>query len=449
MEHAFDHDERTEVSEERFRSLFDNHPDAMLTFDSGSVVALANAAAARLVGRSTSDLVGSTLLDLIDPPSVVEALAAFNRALAGFAGGIEVRIAARAASVPAFVTLIPIRVRERAIGVHMHVRDRRAELAQHAENALHAERIRDLYLTAVAANENAERQIAATLEAGCRILGMSGAALFDAETGAIAATFGTEVPTALARLATTSAVPLAIIDHETLVAEQADAATPIVALLATRIVTASDGLYGSLSFATTVPRGRPFGAVDLDLVQLMGALVGSAIELGRSRARLPNRPWLIEHLHQRLEEARADGTTIGVLVLDLDRCKDIDDTLGHESGDRLLQIVAERLRRAIRGSDCVARMGGDAFVVLALDQPRMHDLAVLAERIIAAVEAPVDLGGSEHVVTTSIGIASFPHDGVDAETLVKHAELAMYRAKDRGRNTYACFTPALDASLRT
>jgi diguanylate cyclase (GGDEF)-like protein/PAS domain S-box-containing protein len=454
--------ERIEASEERFRSLFDNNPDAMLTLDAGSMVTAANAAAGRLFGLKPGAIAGRTLSDLISTGDGPEVLAAFNRALGGVAGGIDLRIASHTGSIPTFLTMIPIRIQERAVGVHVHVRDRRGEIAQQAQNAQHAERIRDLYLTAAAANENAERQIAATLEAGCRILGMSSAALYDAENDAVVATFGEALPPELARAATESEGPLALTDPARLAAMQpAIAGTPFAALIATRIVTGSDDVYGSLSFAARTAKEQPFDDVDRDLVQLMGALIASAIERGRSRARLqtlaytdtvtqlPNRPWLIEHLRTTLSDARVASENVGVLFLDLDRFKDINDTLGHACGDQLLHIVGRRLSGAIRSTDCVARMGGDEFVVLALGSPNVQDLAVLAERIITAIEEPVNMAGSEHFVTTSIGIASFPTDGDDAETLVKHADVAMYRAKDRGRNTYQFFTPALNASLQS
>jgi diguanylate cyclase (GGDEF)-like protein/PAS domain S-box-containing protein len=449
--------ERIEESEARFRSLFDNNPDAMLTFDADSMVTAANTIAGRAFATEPSALIGKSLLDLVAADDVAVTLASFNRALSGIACGFEVDIAVGDGAIPAFVTMIPIQFRNRAVGVHAHLRDRRAEIVQQRQNLTHAERIRDLYLTAAAANENAERQIAATLEAGCRILGMSSGALYESESGAIVATEGLPLPASLALLATATDQALAIEDASVLGPLQADG-TPFAALIGTRIVVAGVP-YGSLCFGSLVP--RPFDEVDRDLVQLMGALVSSAIERGRSRARLntlaytdtvttlPNRLWLIEHLHARLDEARASGTSVGVLFLDLDRFKDINDTLGHESGDRLLQIVGKRLAGAIRDGDLVARMGGDEFVVLALGSPDMHALSSLAERIIAAIEEPVQMGGMEHFVTTSIGIASFPSDGQNAETLVKHADVAMYRAKDRGRNTYQFFTPALNATLQT
>jgi diguanylate cyclase (GGDEF)-like protein len=356
--------------------------------------------------------------------------------------------------------MIPIRFRGRTVGAHVHIRDRRVELDQQQQNARHAERIRDLYLTAAAANENAERQIAATLEAGCRILGTSSAALYDAENDDIVATFGDPLPLALMRLPIAADRALALADLRTVTPADGESTQPFAAMIGTRISVA-DASYGSLCFASPQPRPRPFDDVDRDLVQLMGALVGSAIERGRSRSRLhtlaytdtvttlPNRLWLVEQLRDRIEEARITGTPLGVLFLDLDRFKDINDTLGHESGDSLLQIIGKRLAGAIRGTDVVARMGGDEFVILALGSPDTAALTALAERVIAAVEEPVHMGGLEHFVTTSIGIASYPADGRDAETLVKHADVAMYRAKDRGRNTYQFFTPALNATLQT
>ena len=452
--------ERIEASEERFRSLFDNNPDAMLTFDADCVVTAANAAAGRTLAVDPNLLVGKGLLDLVIASDVSIALATYNRALAGLAGSAEIGVFARDGMIPTCLTMIPIRFHQRTVGVHVHLRDRRAEIAQQIGNAAHAERIRELYLTAAAANDNSESQIAATLEAGCRILGMACGALYDADADAVVATHGEPLPASLARLAIATDRALALNDLTVLAPLQGVGQEPFAALIGTKI-TIADGPFGSICFASHTPRASPFDDVDHDLVQLMGALVNSAIERGRSRARLhtlaytdmvttlPNRLWLVEHLRTRLEEARVSGTSIGVLFLDLDRFKDINDTLGHESGDRLLQIVGKRLAGAIRGGDLVARMGGDEFVVLALDAPAMQSLAVLAERIIAAVEEPVHMGGMEHFVTTSIGIASFPGDGQDAETLVKHADVAMYRAKDRGRNTYQFFTPALNATLQT
>jgi diguanylate cyclase (GGDEF)-like protein/PAS domain S-box-containing protein len=453
---------RVEASEERFRSIFDNNPDPMIAFDADGTVTRANGAAGRVLEIDPATLVGQTLGDVTTDGDLTEALACFNRALAGMAGGVELHVRhAREHSLPAFVTMIPIRFRGIAAGVHLHIRDLRATIAQQRQIAAHAERIRDLYMSAAAANENAEQQIAATLESGCRILGLSSGALYESESDRVVEAFGEPLGSGLARLALASDRALAIDDVRGLpqLVDEPDAA-PFVAFIGTPI-DVSGVRYGSLSFADRRRRRTPFDDVDRDLVQLMGALVSSAIERGRSRTRLqtlaysdtvtalPNRAWLVDHLRSLLEEARRNESTVGVLFLDLDRFKDINDTMGHDSGDRLLRIIGERLVKAIRTSDVVARMGGDEFVVLAGDGPDMQALGGLAERIVATVEEPISMEGSEFFVTTSIGIASFPADGTDAETLIKHADVAMYRAKDRGRNTYQFFTPALNATLHT
>jgi len=453
---------RLEASEERFRSIFDNNPDPMIAFDADGTVTRANAAAGRVLEIDPDTLVGQTLGDVATDADVTAAIACFNRALAGIAGGIELHVRhAREHSLPAFVTMIPIRFRGLAAGVHLHVRDLRATIAQQRQIAAHAERIRDLYMSAAAASENAEQQISATIEAGCRILGLSAGALYESESDRVVETFGEALGAGLARLALVTDRAVAIDDIRGLpqLADEPDAA-PFVAFIGTP-VDISGSRYGCLCFADRRRRRAPFDDVDRDLVQLMGALVSAAIERGRSRARLqtlaysdtvttlPNRAWLVDHLRALLEEARRTETSVGVLFLDLDRFKDINDTLGHDSGDRLLRIVGERLERAIRTDDVVARMGGDEFVVLAGGSPDMQALGGLAERIVATVEEPISMDGSELFVTTSIGIASFPADGADAETLVKHADVAMYRAKDRGRNTYQFFTPALNATLHT
>ena len=452
---------RLEASEERFRSIFDNNPDPMIAFDADGTVTRANAAAGRVLEIEPETLVGQTLGDVATDGDLTAALACFNRALAGMAGGVELHVRhAREHALPAFVTMIPIRFRGLAAGVHLHVRDLRTTIAQQRQIAAHAERIRDLYMSA-AASGNTEQQIAATIEAGCRILGLSAGALYEIETDKLVEIYGESLGAGLARLALESDRALAIDDVRGLpqLAHEPDAA-PFVAFIGTPI-DVSGTRYGTLSFADRRRRRMPFDDVDRDLVQLMGALVSSAIERVRSRARLqtlaysdtvttlPNRAWLVDHLRALLDEARRSETAVGVLFLDLDRFKDINDTLGHSTGDRLLRVVGERLGRAIRTDDVVARMGGDEFVVLAGGNPDMQALGGLAERIVATVEEAIPMDGSELFVTTSIGIASFPADGGDAETLVKHADVAMYRAKDRGRNTYQFFTPALNATLHT
>jgi diguanylate cyclase (GGDEF)-like protein/PAS domain S-box-containing protein len=160
---------------------------------------------------------------------------------------------------------------------------------------------------------------------------------------------------------------------------------------------------------------------------------------------LPNRMLLNDRLTQAIASARRHGHHLAVLFLDLDRFKHVNDSLGHEIGDRLLQSVAARLATCVRRSDTVSRQGGDEFVVLLSEVERADDAAAVAQKVITAVAAPHAVADHDLHVTTSIGISVFPDDGPDAGTLIKSADTAMYCAKDAGRNNYQFFTPEMNA----
>ena len=147
---------------------------------------------------------------------------------------------------------------------------------------------------------------------------------------------------------------------------------------------------------------------------------------------LPNRQKFMEELHLGIERAGRHGNALAVLFLDLDRFKFINDTMGHEAGDELLVIVTQRLKGCVRTDDCISRLGGDEFTVLLEDLPNASIAASVAENICRTVSAPLLVGGQEMVVSASIGISVHPHDGRDASSLLRHAETAMYRAKQAG-----------------
>lgn len=154
---------------------------------------------------------------------------------------------------------------------------------------------------------------------------------------------------------------------------------------------------------------------------------------------LPNRVLLNDRVSQAIASARRSGTCPALLFLDLDKFKHINDSLGHAVGDHLLQAVAARLLDCVRTSDTVSRHGGDEFVVLLADERRGQDAALAAEKILAAISMPFVIDGHQLHTSASIGISVFPLDGPDAATLVKHADTAMYHAKERGRNGYQFF----------
>ena len=161
---------------------------------------------------------------------------------------------------------------------------------------------------------------------------------------------------------------------------------------------------------------------------------------------LANRVLLRERLQQALAGI-ADGESVGVLCLDLDRFKDINDTLGHPVGDALLKAVAGRLLSSVRDTDTVARIGGDEFAVVQTLTRQPQGVTALAERIIEAITAPYQINGHQIVVGTSMGISVAPNDTTNPGDLIKNADLALYRVKGTGRGTYRFFEPAMDALM--
>jgi diguanylate cyclase (GGDEF)-like protein/PAS domain S-box-containing protein len=160
---------------------------------------------------------------------------------------------------------------------------------------------------------------------------------------------------------------------------------------------------------------------------------------------LSNRTVLNDRLSQAIALAQRHKHQLAVLFLDLDRFKYVNDSLGHGFGDRLLQLVAERLLTCVRTSDTVTRLGGDEFVILLSELRHPEDAAVSAEKILLALRAPYCLGEHTLYLTVSLGIVIYPDDGVDSESLMKRVDFAMYHAKDRGRNNYQFFKPAMHA----
>lgn len=163
---------------------------------------------------------------------------------------------------------------------------------------------------------------------------------------------------------------------------------------------------------------------------------------------LANRVLFREQMERALAHSHRHETGIAVLCLDLDRFKDVNDSLGHETGDALLKVVARRLRDCVLDGDVVARLGGDEFAVLQMSVREPHDCAVLAMRIVESLGAPYDIDGQEIVIGTSVGIALASEGSPSPDQLLKHADLALYRAKSVGRGTFRFFEPEMDAQLQ-
>jgi diguanylate cyclase (GGDEF)-like protein len=163
---------------------------------------------------------------------------------------------------------------------------------------------------------------------------------------------------------------------------------------------------------------------------------------------LPNRLLFIDRLGREIAHAERDGHVFAVLVVDLDRFKVINDTLGHGPGDQLLIEIAQRLSSTVRSADTVARTGGDEFLLLLTDIREAPDAAVIAAKIISELDKAVSISGTEVHTSASIGISVYPADGSDSDTLVAHADEAMYFAKQAGRNSFQFFSPGMSVFSR-
>ncbi|MDD2900680.1 MAG: GGDEF domain-containing protein, partial [Desulfuromonadaceae bacterium] len=159
---------------------------------------------------------------------------------------------------------------------------------------------------------------------------------------------------------------------------------------------------------------------------------------------LPNRVLLFDRLKQAIAFEERHNTLIALMVLDLDNFKNINDTLGHLSGDILLKKVSQGLQKCMRQYDTVGRLGGDEFVIIVNDAKSIQDIITFAEKVQAVFQEPFDILGQPTYVTTSIGVAVFPLHGSNIEALLKKADMAMYVAKKEGRNTFRFFADSMD-----
>ncbi len=237
-----------------------------------------------------------------------------------------------------------------------------------------------------------------------------------------------------------------------------------------RLLKALEDLAGQSRLALTAAQGRLRGEMSQALwgYALLGVLilllafwlalqvVRQTQEANRLRERLalhdpltglPNRQLLCDRIGLAQAHARRTHTLLGVLFVDLDRFKPVNDRLGHAAGDALLRAVAQRLCATVRAKDTVARLGGDEFVVLAGDAARQEDLVRVAEHIVDALERPFQVAGQEVQIGCSIGMSVYPKDAERPEELLHCADLAMYRAKEAGRGQVYLYDPAMEQEV--
>ena len=222
------------------------------------------------------------------------------------------------------------------------------------------------------------------------------------------------------------------------------------------ILSGSGATLGAFAVACSVRR-KPLQE-ELDLISKSTRLAAIAIEQRQLTDKLayqaqhdaltglPNRALFEDRLHRALAQARRQGWLAAVLFVDLDRFKQINDTLGHSVGDSLLQQVARRLEGCVRRTDTLARMGGDEFTLLLTELRDQQYVLTVAQKLLDALQAPFQVDTYELFITASIGVSVYPRDGKDAATLQRNADSAMYRAKNRGKNNFQLFIPEINAS---
>jgi diguanylate cyclase (GGDEF)-like protein/PAS domain S-box-containing protein len=226
---------------------------------------------------------------------------------------------------------------------------------------------------------------------------------------------------------------------------------PIVYLPSSRILIRRDGFEIPIEDSAARIHDREGQAAGVVIVfRDVSAARAMALQITHSAEHdfltgLPNRMLLNDRISQAIALAPRHTKHVAVLFLDLDGFKHINDSLGHPVGDKLLQSITGRLVECVRGSDTVSRQGGDEFVVLLSEVAESEDAAITARRILAAVAQPHSIDRHDLHVSASIGVSVFPDDGLDADTLIKNADTAMYQAKENGRQSFQFFKPAMNA----
>ena len=234
----------------------------------------------------------------------------------------------------------------------------------------------------------------------------------------------------------------------------------------------SHGLASSIEVAVPTSRG-PFGLIgayrpqalafsreDANFMKAIANALGAAIDRKTAEERvahvaqfdavtgLPNRTLFRDRLTHAIARAKRKRMLLGVVFFDLDRFKEINDTLGHRAGDRLLRSIGKRLQAALRAGDTVARLGGDEFTVLLEDLHTPDEAATIGQKVLAALAKPFTLEGQEFFVTASAGLTVYPIDSGNVESLLRNADIAMYQAKDNGKNNLQIYTPDMNALKR-
>jgi diguanylate cyclase (GGDEF)-like protein/PAS domain S-box-containing protein len=454
----------------RSRHLLAVSPDAVIGFDSAQRIVLWSDGAQDLLGHTPQEAIGRPL-DLVIPAphrdTFDQALAAFRDSEASawrLAERIEVEALGRhGARVPVEAGLS--RYHEDGVPIFVLV------LRDITERRLGEREMRLLLMIAEIANESRTLRdtVRACVQSVCRVLGWPRVQLWRVqgdERLVCEAAHTHDGPSDEPQAPLVAADELPIRAWRTRDAQwlSLDAGADLPARLATLRaqgraaaiavpVLGEDGVLAVLECFLDQPQA-PDPRV-LQILQAVAAQFGNALRRKLAERRLhrlahydaltdlPNRVLFVDRLERALAEAARHGGTLGLIFVDLDRFKHVNDSLGHHIGDHLLRGLAERLRAAVRDEDTVARLAGDEFGVLVPNLARAEDLARVARKLLETLDAPVDLDGHPVRSSASLGLALYPNDGGSAEDLLRNADSAMYRAKSQGGGTFCFFEPGM------
>ena len=445
--------ERIQRSEERFRALVDNSNEVVSLLDREGVTLYSSQSSAAILGDPVEELVGQTPFERVHPEDQAEVRALFQTSLRspGFPLVSEFRMRHRGGSWRTVEAVLVNRLDDPSVAAavlnYRDVTDRKR--AQQKIEDLNRDLQRQVaefqtLLEVIPIGIGIARDPACRRIEGnpymARLMGLSpgdniSLSALDSETAPSTRLFqdGRPLGPEALPMQKAAAQGVEVVDMEMDVVREGHRVATILG-------------YAAPLFDET---GRTRGAIGatLDITERKRAEEQiKSLAYHDSLTGLPNRRLFQDRLSMAVAQAHRNSQRLAVLFLDLDRFKSVNDSLGHAAGDRLIQDVAERLRTCLREGDTVARLGGDEFTLLLPGVAQVVDAARVAEKVLDSLRVPFLIEDRELLTTASIGISLYPEDGRDADTLVKNADAAMYRAKQQGRDNYQLCAPALNAT---
>jgi diguanylate cyclase (GGDEF)-like protein/PAS domain S-box-containing protein len=423
-------DEALRKSEEEYRELVENIDDVIYAVDEDGVVTYVSPAIESFIGYAPSEVVGQRFQDFIFEQDAKRIQQIYTRLLSGDSSGTgEYRVLTKSGEIRWMRTSSrPIFVDGRVAGVQGVLADV-TELKQ-AEQALRdsEKRYRTLFQDTRDAINITTRD-GQVLDANQSFLDLFGYARED-----LAGLNAKELyidPVDRRRFQAEIEQRGSVRDYEVRLRKKDG--TEMDCLLTSTVRRAEDGrIVGYQGFIHDITERKQVEET-IRRLAYYDAVTG-----------LPNRTLFSDRLTVAVARARRNGQRLAVMLLDLDHFKEVNDTLGHPVGDQMLQAVGERLTRLLRRSDTVCRMGGDEFLVLLEGISKMEDVDKVADAILGGLREPIVLQDHELHVTTSLGIAIYPEHGEDPDNLIRNADIAMYRAKDKGRDNYHRYVASED-----